>query len=136
MTPPGSPVGVDVGGTFTDLVAWLPGSGGSAGRLVSCKVPTTPAEPARGVVDGLAAIGSLAGPVASIAHGTTTITNAIVEGRGARVGLVTRARGEDVESGGTRHRGALRNRVEQQRNVGQQALHERIQRRRNGSGPV
>jgi N-methylhydantoinase A len=84
-------VGVDVGGTFTDLVAWEP-----SGRLTSCKVPTTPAEPARGVIDGLAALARMAGPAASIAHGTTTITNAIVEGRGARVGLVTTRGFRDV----------------------------------------
>ena len=45
-------IGVDVGGTFTDLVAWDP-----AGRMASCKVPTTPANPAGGVLNGLAALG-------------------------------------------------------------------------------
>jgi len=42
-------IGVDVGGTFTDLVAWDP-----AGRMESCKVPTTPANPAEGVLHGIA----------------------------------------------------------------------------------
>jgi N-methylhydantoinase A len=87
----GTRVGVDVGGTFTDLVGWSP-----AGRLWSCKVPTTPAEPARGVVNGLAALAPAAGRPAAIAHGTTTVTNAIVEGRGARVGLVTTRGFRDV----------------------------------------
>jgi len=95
----GARVGVDVGGTFTDVVAWLP-----SGRIHACKVPTTPAEPSRGVLDGLAAVarvvsaahGPSAGRLASIAHGTTTVTNAIVEGRGARVGFVTTRGFRDV----------------------------------------
>src|SRR2546427_5982158 len=78
-----SSVGVDVGGTFTDLVARE-----GSGRLRACKVPTTPANLARGVLNGLAAVRPPAG-AASVAHGTTVVTNAIVERRGARVGLVT-----------------------------------------------
>jgi len=77
-----SSVGVDVGGTFTDLVARE-----VSGRLRACKVPTTPANLARGVLNGLAAVRP-AGLPASVAHGTTVVTNAIVERRGARVGLV------------------------------------------------
>src|SRR2546422_3259917 len=79
-----SSVGVDVGGTFTDLVARE-----GSGRLRACKVPTTPANLARGVLNGLAAVRPAAGVPASVAHGTTVVTNAIVERRGARVGLVT-----------------------------------------------
>src|SRR5205823_1238040 len=79
-----SSVGVDVGGTFTDLVARE-----ASGRLSACKVPTTPAELAQGVLNGLTAVGPGGGPLASVAHGTTVVTNAIVEGRGARVGLIT-----------------------------------------------
>ena len=51
-----SSVGVDVGGTFTDLVARE-----GSGRLRACKVPTTPANLARGVLNGLAAVRSTAG---------------------------------------------------------------------------
>jgi N-methylhydantoinase A len=87
----GARIGVDVGGTFTDLVAWTP-----AGRLWSCKVPTTPAEPSRGVIHGLSVLAPVAGRPSAIAHGTTTVTNAIVEGRGARVGLVTTRGFRDV----------------------------------------
>ena len=72
-------IGVDVGGTFTDVVAWDP-----AGRMESCKVPTTPANPAEGVLDGIAALAPKAGPLGHLAHGTTMVTNAIVERRGAR----------------------------------------------------
>src|SRR2546428_14034276 len=81
-----SSVGVDVGGTFTDLVARE-----VSGRLRACKVPTTPANLARGVLNGLAAVRA-AGLPASVAHGTTVVTNAIVERRGARGGLVATRR--------------------------------------------
>src|SRR5262245_61446938 len=86
----GSSVGIDVGGTFTDVVIRAP-----SGRLTSGKVPPTPASPADGVVNGLS---TLAGgePLASVAHGTTIVTNAIVEGRGAVVGLITTRGFRDV----------------------------------------
>src|SRR6267143_788381 len=86
----GSSVGIDVGGTFTDFVVRAP-----SGRLSSGKVPTTPANPALGVMQGLTAlVGSE--PLASVAHGTTIVTNAIVEGRGAVVGLITTRGFRDV----------------------------------------
>jgi N-methylhydantoinase A len=84
-------VGVDVGGTFTDLVASLGGT-----RLVACKVPTTAGQPAGGVLAGLAALAPVSGPPASVAHGTTIVTNAIVERRGATVGLVATRGFRDV----------------------------------------
>src|SRR2546426_9321645 len=84
MTHAGVRVGVDVGGTFTDLVAW-----DGAGQMSALKVPTTPDNPAGGVLSGLAAIARAAGPCASLAHGTTLVTNAIVERRVGAVGLVT-----------------------------------------------
>ena len=82
-------VGIDVGGTFTDLVAIDPGSGAIRSR----KVLTTPEAPARGVLAGLQ---SLAPGAGSIAHGTTIVTNAIVEGRHARTALVTTRGFRDV----------------------------------------
>jgi N-methylhydantoinase A len=82
-------VGIDVGGTFTDLVAVDPGSGAVRSR----KVLTTPEAPARGVLAGLQ---SLAPGAGSIAHGTTIVTNAIVEGRHARTALVTTRGFRDV----------------------------------------
>jgi N-methylhydantoinase A len=81
-------VGVDVGGTFTDLVVV------EAGRVHSRKVLTTPEAPARGVLDGLGALAPSGS--AAIAHGTTIVTNAIVEGRGARTALVTTRGFRDV----------------------------------------
>src|SRR5204863_627800 len=87
----GSSVGIDVGGTFTDLVARA-----GSGRLRACKVPTTPANLSRGVLNGLLAVRPATGVPASVAHGTTVVTNAIVEGRGARVGLITTRGFRDV----------------------------------------
>src|SRR5262247_1806297 len=84
-------IGVDVGGTFTDVVAWDP-----AGRMESCKVPTTPANPAEGVLNGIATLAPRTGPWATLAHGTTMVTNAIVERRGAPVGFITTRGFRDV----------------------------------------
>jgi N-methylhydantoinase A len=84
-------IGVDVGGTFTDVVAWDP-----SGRMESCKVPTTPANPAEGVLNGIAALAPRTGPWVSLAHGTTMVTNAIVERRGAPVGFITTRGFRDV----------------------------------------
>jgi len=83
---------VDVGGTFTDLVAW----DAATGRTSALKVPTTPENPAGGVLNGLAAMADAAGPCASLAHGTTLVTNAIIERRVGAVGLVTTRGFRDV----------------------------------------
>ena len=81
-------LGVDVGGTFTDLVWW------DGGRLQTAKTPSTP-DQSEAVVDG--AIGLLAGaPLSALLHGTTVATNALLERRGARVALVTTDGFEDV----------------------------------------
>jgi len=85
-------VGVDVGGTFTDLVAW----DAATGRTSALKVPTTPENPAGGVLNGLAAMARAAGPCGSLAHGTTLVTNAIIERRVGAVGLVTTRGFRDV----------------------------------------
>ncbi len=74
-------VGVDTGGTFTDLVALDTRSG----AVRTLKVPTTVDAPARGVMEGLAGLGV---EIGFIAHGTTIVTNAIVEGKGAVTALV------------------------------------------------
>jgi N-methylhydantoinase A/oxoprolinase/acetone carboxylase beta subunit len=71
-------VGVDTGGTFTDVVA-------EDGRIV--KTPSTPEDPGEAVRAGLAALGSTR--PALLAHGTTVATNALLERRGGRVALVT-----------------------------------------------
>src|SRR3972149_6410343 len=84
-------VGVDVGGTFTDLVAW-----DGAGRMSALKVPTTPDNPAGGVLHGLAALGRVAGARAALAHGPPPVPNAVVGRRGGPVGLVTTRGFRDV----------------------------------------
>ena len=72
-------IGVDTGGTFTDLV-------GDDGRVV--KVPSTPDDPTHALRAALDEAG--AGTAAELlAHGTTVATNALLEGRGGRVALVT-----------------------------------------------
>ena len=80
-------LGVDVGGTHTDLVLLDPDSG----ALMVEKVSSTPKDPARGVLDGvqrLIARGVNPGDIAFFAHGTTITTNALLEMRGARVGML------------------------------------------------
>lgn len=82
-------IGVDVGGTFTDLVVTL----GGADRTVLHKVPSTPERPDRAIIDGirevLAAEGLAAAEVSHLAHGTTVGTNALIQRRGGKVALVT-----------------------------------------------
>ena len=85
MATPADPqpvAGVDVGGTFTDVVLMGPGQ---APRAV--KVPTTTDDQSAGLVDGLRVAGDVA--VGAVAHGTTTATNAVLERKTARTVLVT-----------------------------------------------
>ena len=87
-------IGIDIGGTFTDVVMARDGS------LTSAKVLTTAAAPAEGVLHGLTAVlaGTGIGPgdVDLIIHGTTLATNAIIERKGARTAFVTTAGHRDV----------------------------------------
>jgi N-methylhydantoinase A len=82
-------VGVDVGGTFTDLVAVRPD-----GVLEIRKVGTTPQDPSLGLLRALEALGT--DGIDVLVHGTTVATNALLERRGARVVLVTTAGFEDL----------------------------------------
>ena len=85
-------IGVDVGGTFTDLVL-RDGSGNEWIR----KILSTPEDPANGVIEGLQlfaaaegkTLGNFLGQVDRIVHGTTVTTNAVLTGRTARTGLLT-----------------------------------------------
>src|SRR5438309_2208689 len=81
-------VGVDVGGTFTDLVAVA-----ADGAIAVHKVATTPEDPAVGM---FRAIEPMSAPVELLVHGTTIATNALLERRGARVVLVTTRGFEDL----------------------------------------
>ena len=89
-------VGVDSGGTFTDVVAFDP----ERGRLVFHKVASTPDDPAAGIVSGAlgAAERAAAQPtdVAMLIHGTTVATNQVLQRAGARVALITTAGFRDV----------------------------------------
>lgn len=77
-------VGVDVGGTFTDLIAHA-----FDGPLLAAKVPSLPGEQWRGVLDALSTLGVSPDSVRAFVHGTTIITNTLLERKGARAGLVT-----------------------------------------------
>jgi len=93
-------VGVDVGGTFTDLVLVDEASG--AVRVA--KVMTTVANQAAGVVAALGEASAAAAELKVIVHGTTTATNALLERKGARTGLVTTRGFRDVLELGRRTR--------------------------------
>jgi N-methylhydantoinase A len=91
-------IGIDVGGTFTDIVGLTP-----AGRLVVLKTPSTPREPSRAVLEG---VGLLAAELetsvpsllrsASIVHGTTIGLNTLLTRTGARTALLTTAGFRDI----------------------------------------
>src|SRR5215470_105923 len=82
-------LGVDVGGTFTDL--FLVDDGDH--RQWRVKTPSTPSDPSQGVLSGVARICEQAGiapaDLGNVVHGTTVATNAVLESKGARVGLIT-----------------------------------------------
>src|SRR5438309_3795431 len=82
-------VGIDTGGTFTDVVAL------AGGRIRVAKIRSTPEDPSRAVGEGLRALG-VAPRSARLHYGTTVATNALLQRRGARVVLVTTAGFEDV----------------------------------------
>jgi N-methylhydantoinase A len=96
-------VGVDVGGTFTDLILMERGAEGHP-RLGLAKVPTTVDNQAFGVLAALKAAGADLSAVAELVHGTTTTTNALLERKIARVGLITTAGFRDVLELGRRTR--------------------------------
>lgn len=93
--------GIDVGGTFTDLIL-IDGRGG--GKVRIAKTPTTLDNQAFGVVSALAATGFSASAIDLIVHGTTTTTNAVLERRLAKTGLITTAGFRDVIELGRRTR--------------------------------
>ena len=82
-------IGVDVGGTFTDLFAFDP----DTRRTEVHKVPSTPDDPSRAIVAGLEGLRDRKGvPIAEMtrfAHGTTVATNALIQRRGGRLALIT-----------------------------------------------
>jgi N-methylhydantoinase A len=89
-------LGVDVGGTFTDLLL----INEDTGDTHTAKVPSTPEDSSIGVLNGIARICDESGvnpvDVTRVMHGTTVATNAVLTGRGAKVGLVTTCGYEDT----------------------------------------
>jgi N-methylhydantoinase A len=84
-------VGVDVGGTFTDLFLLDPANG----RFRTAKVPSRRGDESQGFLNGLNALGG-AGAIHSIVHGTTAGTNTLLERRGPRIGIITTRGFRDV----------------------------------------
>ena len=89
-------LGIDIGGTFTDLVILDP----SDGRAVIWKESTTPDDPSRGAMLGLARLlekgGIAPASIGRVVHATTLFTNALIERKGAATGLLTTAGFADV----------------------------------------
>ncbi|MES1264396.1 MAG: hydantoinase/oxoprolinase family protein, partial [Variovorax sp.] len=92
-------VGIDIGGTFTDCAIV-----DRAGKLLTTKVPSTPQDFSRGMMDALGAGAEALGltldgfckDIDFLSHGTTVGTNAIIQKRGAKVGLITTRGHEDA----------------------------------------
>ena len=82
-------IGVDSGGTFTDVCLFDDASG----RVAVWKVSSTPSDPsdgiARGVEEGLHVVGAVAADIDYFGHGTTVATNALIQHRGVKTGLIT-----------------------------------------------
>jgi N-methylhydantoinase A len=94
-TVPGFEIGVDIGGTFTDVVCRQPG-----GRMRLMKVPTTRSDPSEAVLRALAAMREAwsldPSLITRFSHGTTVATNAVLERKGACIGIITTEGFRDV----------------------------------------
>lgn len=90
MGPRESLVGVDIGGTFTDLAGWI------NGKIVTAKASTVPADPAQGIADTLALARCDMERLAELLHGSTIAINTVLERKGARAALVTTKGFRDV----------------------------------------
>jgi N-methylhydantoinase A len=93
-------IGVDVGGTFTDVVGVVDG------RVVTSKLPSTP-EQSEGVLAGIERLGVNGPDIEAFAHGTTVATNALLERKGARTALITTDGFRDVIEIGRQNRPSL-----------------------------
>src|SRR3982074_2869232 len=91
--------GIDIGGTFTACAIV-----DRAGKLLTTKVPSTPSDFSRGMLDALGAgaqalglpMARFCGDIAFLSHGTTVGTNTIIQKKGAKVGLITTRGHEDA----------------------------------------
>ena len=102
-------IGVDVGGTFTDFSVFNQ----ETGELFNYKDSSTPADPSRAIVKGVQDVLEIkkAAPeeVSYLAHGTTVGTNALIEKKGCRLGLITTKGFKDLMEIGTQRRPSLYN---------------------------
>lgn len=96
-------IGIDTGGTFTDLVLW------DGKRCRTHKVRSTPDDPARAILQGIQESLAPGEAVSEIVHGSTVATNALLERKGARTAFVTTEGFEDVLSIGRQNRSQLYN---------------------------
>src|SRR5690242_6676996 len=89
QTPRRIRIGIDTGGTFTDVVAFDE----TSGELVTTKTPSTPANPADGFINGvhkvLDLMGAAGADVTAVCHGTTVATNQLLEGKVEQLGFIT-----------------------------------------------
>ncbi|MEL6523871.1 MAG: hydantoinase/oxoprolinase N-terminal domain-containing protein, partial [Pseudomonadota bacterium] len=85
-------IGVDVGGTFTDVFVMDE----ATGQITTAKVPSTPGDQSQGFIDGIETAGVAFPDIATIVHGTTVGTNALLERKGARTGIITTKGFRDV----------------------------------------
>ena len=102
MNPYNTVVGIDVGGTFTDLYLTR-----QDGTTKVCKVPSTPNDPSEGLMAALLDSGAAPHDVNLIVHGTTIATNAVIERKGAKVALITTRGFRDVLELGRRDRPSM-----------------------------
>ena len=88
-------IGVDIGGTFTDIVCRRPGE-----KMRTLKIPTTRGDPSQAVLNAITHLsqdlGVAPGDIARFLHGTTIATNAVLERKGAKIGLITSAGFRDI----------------------------------------
>lgn len=97
-------VGIDTGGTFTDIVVLDAHADGASMR--QCKVLSDPRDPSAPIIEGLRRLGLEDVPL-QVIHGTTVATNAVLEGKGARVAYVTSEGFADILTLGRQNREAV-----------------------------
>lgn len=91
-------VGVDIGGTFTDLVGWIDG------RIVTAKTSTVPADPTEGIATSLSLAGCTADAIDEFIHGSTIAINTVLERKGAATALITTRGFRDIYAIGRSNR--------------------------------
>ncbi len=85
-------LGIDVGGTFTDLVVYDPASG----RITLGKVPSTPEDQSQGILHGIKSLGIAGSDLTRVAHGSTVATNTALERSGADIAVLVTAGHRDI----------------------------------------